>query len=347
MVAAGTDSIRAWELYLQIRELQVQASSNFDSQYGNDRIIGLYEEIIAADPSFADAHFAFAQIVLSWLDFATIATAPTGYSVEDVQQLFAEASGEATEHARSEEARLNVEALRARVQLRLTDLVEITERLFELKPEGRTDWRHLEALLLTSDFDAARSHVLRTAASVGPDDDAGSFFALATRVDLPAGMAGAERLLSRSSPTESHYYQAHRIYLYADRIEEAAELARRFIAAATSPTWALMVRIRQACAEGRVGDAEQYYSDYDFPLLLEGGTNIQWLALQTLGRKAEAEALVRPLDTPGRLFTLSGLLSYTHFDPRPFPNLSAVLEAQGVQRQSAVELSFACKRDGD
>jgi len=69
--------------------------------------------------------------------------------------------------------------------------------------------------------------------------------------------------------------------------------------------------------------------------------------LQTLGRKAEAEALVRPLDTPGRLFTLSGLLSYTHFDPRPFPNLSAVLEAQGVQRQSAVELSFACKRDGD
>lgn len=67
--------------------------------------------------------------------------------------------------------------------------------------------------------------------------------------------ARTEQILGQSSPSAADYYQAHRIYLYADKVEAAAELARRFIAAATDPTWTLMVKIRQACAEGRVAEA--------------------------------------------------------------------------------------------
>ena len=45
------------------------------------------------------------------------------------------------------------------------------------------------------------------------------------------------------------------------------------------------------------------------------------------------------------LFALSGFLHYTHFDPRPFPNLVARLEAQGIQRPAPTTIPFACRRD--
>jgi hypothetical protein len=45
------------------------------------------------------------------------------------------------------------------------------------------------------------------------------------------------------------------------------------------------------------------------------------------------------------LFALSGFLTYTHFDPRPYPTLAATLSAQGVMRDNPTELNFACKRN--
>jgi hypothetical protein len=172
----------------------------------------------------------------------------------------------------------------------------------------------------------------------------GLLLAWTARLDLPLGLAMAERALSQPSPTEAVYYQAHRVFLYAGRVAEAAEIGRRYMSAASDPTWTLMVKIRQACAEGRVADADALYAGSEFRDLTVTRSNIQWLALKTLGRDAEAEALLRPLDEPDTLFTLAGFLTYTYFDPRPFPNLSAALEAQGVQRHNPTRLNFACRR---
>jgi len=346
MVAAGTDSISAWEPYIRLRELQFRAFDNFDPASGNVEALALYEEIIAADPSFAEAHLAFARTVLSWLDFASIAEAPPGYTPEKTKRLFADVSAAASEHARTEEARLGAEVLRARVQLRLTDLVDLTLSRAELQPDELEVWReHLEALVLTSRYDEARAFIQRAFnQEFNGNEDPNTFMAYVARLDLPRGLALAEQALGKPLPTEADYYQVHRIYLYADRVEEAADLARRYIAAATDPTWSLMVQIRQACAEGRVADADAYYAAYDFPDIGESRSNIQWLALQTLGRKDEATALLQSLDEPATLYALSGLLSYTHFDPRPYPNLSAVLASQGILRENPTELNFACKR---
>jgi hypothetical protein len=105
-----------------------------------------------------------------------------------------------------------------------------------------------------------------------------------------------------------------------------------------------MIRVRQACAEGRVDDAEQLYADYDFSGFDPTNNNIQWLALQTLGRVGEATELLRPLDQPGTLVRLSELLSYTHFDPSPYPNLTKRLEEQDIMRHNVAPMSFFCKR---
>jgi TolB-like protein len=348
MVAAGTDSISAWESYLQMNELLIQAVNQFDPSFGNAEMLALYEEIIAEDPAFGDAHDAFARIALGWLDLADITTAPEGYSTEEVKQLFAEASAAATEYARSEEARLSAEILRARVQLRLADLVDLSLALVELRPEDPFTWNgHLNALFLASRFDDARAFIERAAVHEFDGDDGldlTNFDSIAARVNLPYGLAKAEKALQKPAPSEATYYQAHRVFLYADKVDEAAEIGRRYIAAATDPTWTFMVNMRQACAEGRVADADALYANYEFREIGESRSNIQWLALQTLGRKAEASALLQRLDKATTLFALSAFLSYTHFDPRPYPTLVATLTAQGVMRDSPTELNFACKR---
>jgi hypothetical protein len=41
---------------------------------------------------------------------------------------------------------------------------------------------------------------------------------------------------------------------------------------------------------------------------------------------------------------LGELLSYTHFDPSPFPNLSRRLEEQGIMRREIEPMNFACER---
>jgi hypothetical protein len=346
MVAAGTTSISAWESYIRMNELLIQANRQFDPSFGNTEMLALYREIIAEDPSFAEAHVAFAQIAFGWLDTANISSAPEGYAVEQVQALFADASAAAAQNARTEEARLGSEVLRARIQVRLNDLVDLTRSLVEVIPADRYVWvDHMDALLVSSRFEDARAF-----SQVWFDHDFGNDaglsvgYAFIARVDLALGLAGAERAISVPSPTEDDFYQSHRVYLYADRVEEAAEIGRRYIAAATDPTWTLMVRLRQACAEGRIADADALYAEYSFPEIGESRSNIHWLALKTLGRNEEAEALLRPLDEPSTLYALASLLSYTYFDPRPYPNLASTLSAQGLLRENPTELNFACKR---
>ena len=348
MVAAGTDSIAAWEAYIRMREIQIQGFDNFDPNFGNTEMLALYEALVAEDPEFAEAHLVFADIALGWLDLASIARAPDGYSTDDVRMLFADASAAATQYARSEESRLAAEVLRARVQVRLADLGELTLKLVELQPNELRWWReHIAALIQSSQYEKAGAFIERSRGQTFNNNESmNTFNAYAARVDLPTGIAEAERAISSRSPSEADYYQAHRVYLYADKVEEAAEVGRRYIASAnqTDPTWSLMVNIRQACAEGRIDDAEALYAAQDFQDIAATRSNIQWLALQTLGRTAEAEALLQPLDDPSMLFALSGFLTYTHFDPRPFPDLAATLSAQGFLREEPMPMNFACKR---
>ena len=153
----------------------------------------------------------------------------------------------------------------------------------------------------------------------------------------------ARRGLSKTSPSAGALYQAHRILLYAGLVDEAAEAARRFLALQSDPTLPALLELRQACAEGRVADADALHEANE-----AAGTYstdlLHWLALRILGRDDEALDLTRPLDTSATLYQLSRFLTYTHFDPRPYPNLSKVLVAQGVQRETIMPIPYACRR---
>jgi TolB-like protein len=346
MVAAGTESIAAWEAYVQMREEYLRSVAAFDTTGSSEKVLELYREIVALDPAFGEAHLLFAEIVDGWLSPAAVTMAPPRLSADELQALFRTTTADAARHARNEDDRLGAEVLRARQQLRLSDQIDLTRERLQYHADSRGFWAaHLQLLLVASRFDDAAVFVREgDNHDFGNNNQLSTWYALAARIDIDAALAGLEVMLAPTSPVPADLYQAHRILLMANRVDEAADVGRRYISVATNPTWSVMIRIRQACAEGRYDDAEQLYEEYDFSGFDPANNNIQWLALKTLGRNEEAVELLRPLDQPSKLVRLSELLSYTHFDPAPFPNLAKRLEEQGIMRYDVTPMNFACKR---
>jgi hypothetical protein len=340
MLSAGTRSVAAWELY-------VRADT---ASYGNTRpmteTVDLLERAVTIDPSFVDAHLALAQIWVSHLNPAQSLKYDQPISGDEARRRFYAAITSAQEFARSEASRAEYDALRARFDIRLTDYLAAVHRFADARPESYAARAELmSAYILVGDYAAARrvgADAKRLA--MAADDPTGAVFQHLHRVDLASAMEMAEAAIARPNVSPNDLYQAHRVFLYAGEIERAARLARLFAARSTDETSLAMVEIRQACAEGRVEDAEAIYANLD--ATGSGGlADNEWLFLKTLGREEEANESVRYLDEGDGLFALSGFLHYTHFDPRPFPNLMARLEAQGIRRPPPTEIPFACKRD--
>ncbi len=346
MVAAGTESITAWEAFVQLKELTVRITDTADPLASPEQL-RLYREVVKHDPEFAEAHLLLAEIVYKWaVDPSHMSIPPAELSNSDLQHLLADASTKALRYARSEDERLRAEILRARLQLRIDDVVDLTRARLELNPYDRLVWvDHLAALIAVSRFDEARAFIKET----GDHDFANNvglreFYMLTTRLDPDAALNGVRQMLALQPLAPVSYYQIHRILLNNNRIEEAADIGQRYIDSAHNPVWSLLVKIRQACAEGRVADADELFEDYDFSQSALKNDHIQWLALKTLGREDEARELLRPLDQPEFVGRLIELLPYTHFDPAPYPNLTKHLEQLGVMRHETTSINFACKR---
>jgi TolB-like protein len=347
MVAAGTQSIPAWESYLRLLDVANRSFIEQDASR-NEEIFRYYEEIIALDPAFAEPHIAVADALYGWLNPSDYRMAPPGYTVEDLKARFREAATAAARLARTEPTRLRAEILRANIEVQLDRLIELTRARLALLPNDNFAWyEHIEALLQASRYDEAHAVVDRFFAD-RPDnnDHIAQLMTPLARVHFEGGQRMADEAVQQAetSPGPGPIYQAHRIYLYAGRIDEARDLAERYLGFGTDPMLRFLVRLRQACAEGRVADADALFDAYDFEVT--GATmNTLWLALKTLGRNEDAQAALVNQDNPETLYALAGHLTYSHFDPRPFPLLTRTLEAQGVMRKEIKPLNFACKRE--
>ena len=345
MVAAGTDSIPAWEAYLRLLNTANRAFSDQDTSR-NDELFDLYDEIQRLDPEFAEAHIVMADTLYGWLSPSDFRQAPLGYTIEDLKGRFREAARLAARYARDEPTRLRAEILRARIEVQLDRLVELTRGRLSLLPNDNIAWyEHLESLIRASSFAEARA-VTRKFQEQRPDNLDGLPLLLTSlaRIDTAAGLDLARELLAVPDPLTAVIYQSHRVFLYNDKVDEARELAERYVSLSTDPMLMMLIRLRQACAEGRIDDAEAIYANYDFSEHEERYANTRWLALKTLGRVEEAQATLQRLDTPDMMYALATHLTYTHFDPRPFPNLRRLLEEQGVMREAPEAINFACRR---
>jgi TolB-like protein len=344
MVAAGTNSIAAHEALLRSRHLWNRAAELEDF----DLLLEAYaavEEARSFDPQFYMAHWVAAGFWLGQLRPVSPARGLTDLS-------YAELEARARERLRAAEAtapdrlsRLRAEQRRAALEIRLQDVLMLSQQMVEMAPTGSA-WLDLgTAAARIGRYDLARDAYREAAAR--EDDVRFGLIGVAEhyhRVDARAAQQLVDDWLAEQSAHLTQIYQAHRVLLAGGRMEEAASLAETYLERSTSQTGRIIVRIRQLCGEGRTAEAGAYFDSLADSLEWDASEDVAtpWHALTYLGRTTEATELLRPYDDAGELFALSTFLTYTFFDPRPYPNLSAVLRRHGALRAEPLPIPYAC-----
>jgi len=340
MVAAGTRSVAAWETWLRGLALEHEVRSRMDIARVYD-VIAVFDKAVAMDPGFAEAHLKLASVWQEQLDPTSIAYVPPGVPIAERRQHFDDAMAAAIKYARSDVTRTAIQANAAALDVRLMDQIALVLRLTELQPERRDRLVWLAVLYAKiGAFDQARDATRAAWAIKEPRDVRdGVVIQNMHRVSLQEAVAMIEEVLQSPAVDANTLYQSHRALLAAGRVEQAAELIGRHRQVTGDAEGNTMMRLRQACAEGRVDDAVALYASVD------PNSNTQWLFLKTLGRDDEARERLRALDTPEGLFALSNYLVYRSFEARDYPLLWKTLTSQGIDRPPARPMAYRCVRE--
>jgi TolB-like protein len=339
MVAAGTNSVAAYEAFLRYWHY-VHRAAELEHWSLLTRANELLELARAADPQFWRAHDEAANFWMAQLNPMSrlYGISELGYAARHAITMERVRAAEAT--APDALSRLRTERMRANLELRLRDVLQYSQRIVELDPSGE-EWLQLgSAARAIGQYDIAREAYRRAAEHT--NDLRLGIVGLAAqyhRVDPDAALTLIAPMLAGDMNNLDQLYQAHRILLAAGRVQQAAELAERYLARSTAPTGRVVVRLRQLCAEGRGTEAAAYIDSLPAHVI---DTSVRWHAAHYLGRHDEMVAALRALDDAGELFSLSMFLTYTFFDPRPFPKLSAALRRNGALRTEPLPIPYAC-----
>jgi len=340
MLAGGTRSVEAWEALLKAQAL-LQEPSVIDLKPAEiERILASAQRAVEVDPGFSQAHGFMANFWQQQMTPVSAFYAATDLAPAEVRARFDKHIEDAIRTAGSEAERLAFQADRAWVQALYADRIAYLREAVALRPEQTGIHVQLgRALIEVGEYGEARDILMKAVAlGRGTAPELVTVYQFLHRVDAEAALGLSDRALETDAGSLQVLYQSHRVLLYAGKLERAADLARAYVLRDADSEFSHMLQLRQACAEGRQGDADAIYARLD-------GDVIRWLMLKTLGRDAEAREFLRPLDTPARLYALSTFLAYPFFTPDDYPLLADTLARQGIQRPAPTRIPFACEED--
>lgn len=348
MVSAGTLSVEAWELYLQGLALRNDAFDRVDRAQFFDAI-SLFDQAVAIDPSFVDAHVQLRQLLFDQLETSNTSYIEyVGLPYEERRARFDAALEASIRLARSELERLRAEASKAEIEVRLKDGLRLQEQINALIPSNLSHLARLIELYNQNSRpdDARRTGERAWALPIDLSEGDNPYVTITYHMRRFAPMEtvrSIDRYLAAiesagKEPSASFLYQAHRALLDAGDTGRAAGIADKYLLLSADGPGKTIVRIRQACAEGRTEDAN------GLAAAEVAGPSLHWLILKTLGRDDEARELLLEYDTAEQLFILAAYLDYRTFDPRAYPLLWKTLQAQGIERAPVRQQTFRCKR---
>ena len=339
MVAAGTRSVAAWETYLRGLALDHEVSNQNDISRAYE-VIAVFEDAVAIDPSFADAQLQLAEKWQKQLNPTSLEYIPSGMPRAERRRRYDAAIAAVIKHSRSAMTRTEAEMRAAAFDLRLADQITLARRMTELEPEQRIGWAWLNHLYqVVGEFDKSVEAGFTAWSLEGAIDvSEGALISNTSRASVPDAVTLIDESLRSPNPSPSVVYQSHRALLAAGQVDRAGELIATYEKNSSDEEGLLLMQLRQACAEGRVADADEIYASMD------KDSASQWLLLKTLGFDNQARDLLKPLDTPENLVALSGYLAYRSFEARDYPLLWRVLTAQDINRPAARPLAYRCER---
>lgn len=338
MADVGTESIEAYQAYLQGVSLQAASLSEVGASEVTQRAYEKFEEARSIDPQFADAHVRAANY---WKVELTPARTDNGSSnLQPLQMLleYQKRIGLAIQTAKTDGDRMRSLADRAAVDLRLNEARRLFQEYLELRPNDEQARFELMGIVVAMDDKATARAILEHWKSKGETDvySANFYINEAYRIVDPSEAADFGLQALRRWPSSIHVlYQTHRTLVWAGRYEEASRLAAQYetLVPGNNP----LILAREACVAGDRAAAEKILANLD-PQDLD----VIWLVHNMLGNTHEEIETLRPVEESGVLFQLASFMHYTKFDPRPYPALMKILEREGITRPSPAVPPFRC-----
>ena len=341
MARVGTASVDAYREYLRGVQLVLEA---VNISHGAEEQRAAYEHFERArslDPGFADAHFQAANYWIVELSPSRTDTGSSGLTPGESLREYHDRIDQAIDNAKTEADRLRSLASRAVVDLQLREARRLYEQYLDMRPNDDPARAEAMGILDWLSEDAAAEAELVRAAALGQTSLfwASNYIGAAYTVADPAEAADVGlALLERWPNSSGMVYQVHRTLLWAGRFEEASRLAARYNTLV--PGGSLLVAAREACAAGDRATAEKILEQLEE----EEDPNVSqlWILHNMLGNTVEETEVLRPLEQNGVPYQLASFLTYHKFDPRPFPELMAILEREGIKRPEPAVPPFRC-----
>ena len=343
MVSAGTNSVAAYNAYLQGLAYGASTLSTGDA-YTFLGARDSFERAIELDPVFSLAYWKLADFWQLQLSVTNIVAGIVEMPREEMKIRFDEAINKAIESERDPVAAMPYRVMLAEQSMRLDQALRLNTEYLEQRPNDQAAQLKQIDLFSSLSMDAE----LATAIAEYYERDGydllvlqGSMFRLALVGDADYARAFVKTALERVGDSAVVKYQAHRALLWAGDIDGASRLARLVQTSDLPEQSRQMAALRQACAENRLADAKQIYDRLQSSN--PDDASMMWLSHSLMGQQEKAFSTLIPLDDPDNLAPLGNFLTYAHFDPRLYPNLMALLEAQGIQPRKPLEIPYRCK----
>jgi len=343
MVSAGTSSVAAFNAYLQGLAYGATTVSTGDA-YTFLGARDSYERAIALDPNFSLAYWKLADFWNIQLQTTNMIAGIVDISRDEMDVRFDTAIQKAIETERDPVNIIRFRVLQAMHKMQLAQALRLNTEYLEVRPNDQNAQNRQLTLLASMSLDE------ELAAAIKEYQDRDGYDAVVTQASMTYLLIGDDKeairafvktAMERSGDSAFVMYQAHRALLWAGDIDGASGLATQLQSSDLPEVSRWTVALRQACAEGRVSDATRIYDRLQNDD--SAGVSTDWISNRIMDKPDKALDTLLGLDDPDNLKALGDFLSYAYFDARQFPNLMALLNAQGIEPRKPREIPYRCK----
>ena len=343
MVSSGTRSVPAFNAYLQGLAYGASTISTGD-KYTFLGARDSFERAINLDPDFSLAHWRLADFWRIQLSETNIISGIVEMPYEEMVEKFNEAIERAIKTERDPVNTIRYRVLRASKNMQLKRALRLNTEYLEHRPNDQdAQDRQLTLLARISMDDELNAAIYQYQERDGYHDIVvqTSMTYLLIGNDEDAIRAFTKTALERVGDSAFVMYQAHRALLWAGDVDGASGLSQMIQSSDLPESNRLMVRLRQACAENRLTDATRIHDQLKTNYADEIPT--MWISNRIMQKEQDAFEVLTGLDKKEDLSGIGDFLIYPYFDARRFPNLMALLEAQGVEPRQPLDIPYRCE----
>ncbi len=343
MVSSGTRSVPAFNAYLQGLAYGASTISTGDA-YTFLGARDSFERAINLDPDFSLAYWKLADFWRIQLSETNMISGIVEMPYEEMIEKFNEAIERAIKTERDPVNTIQYRVLRASKKMQLKQALRLNTEYLEHRPNDQ-DAQNTQLSLLA---DISLDDELNAAISLYQERDGyhdvvvqASMTFLLIGNDEEAIRAFTEIALERVGDSSFVMYQAHRALLWAGDVDGASGLSQMIQSSDLPESNRLMVRLRQACAENRLTDATRIHDQLKTNYADQ--TPTMWISNRIMQKEQDAFEVLIALDKREDLSGIGDFMTYAYFDARQFPNLMALLEAQGIEPRQPLDIPYRCE----